>query len=222
MPSLLTFAAPIVLVLPFLGQGGLWLVNERAAPGPAVAVLAGDAADTPQSVVSGTAKHNDASAVTLPNSGSRRSEAAVRPAGQTTPLEAFYQGQVTHQFRIEQRLTIRISPQSSNNRIELLAQLPQQGVQNTFEEREMDSCVALAGIAGVQTANGNRLLLFLRDERIVTLNLERACRARDFYSGFYVERNEDGQLCVARDQLLSRSGVKCEIARMSQLVAVEE
>lgn len=222
MPSLLTFAAPIVLVLPFLGQGGLWLVNERAAPEADAAGLAGDAADTPQSVVSGAAKHNDASAVTLPNSRSRRSEAAVRPAGQTTPLEAFYQGQVTHQFRIEQRLTIRISPQSSNNRNELLAQLPQQGVQNTFEEREMDRCVALAGIAGVQTANGNRLLLFLRDERIVTLNLERACRARDFYSGFYVERNEDGQLCVARDQLLSRSGVKCEIARMSQLVAVEE
>ena len=222
MPSLLTFAAPIVLVLPFLGQGGLWLVNERAAPEADAAGLAGDAVDTPQSVVSGATKHNDASAVTLTNSGSRRSDASVRPAGQTTPLEAFYQGQVTHQFRIEQRLTIRISPQSSNNRNELLAQLPQQGVQTTFEEREMDSCVALAGIAGVQTANGNRLLLFLRDERIVTLNLERACRARDFYSGFYVERNEDGQLCVARDQLLSRSGVKFDIVRMSQLVAVKE
>ena len=86
----------------------------------------------------------------------------------------------------------------------------------------MDRCVPIAGISGVQTGNGNRLLLFLRDQRIISVNLERACRARDFYSGFYIERNADGKLCVDRDKLQSRSGAKCEVERMRQLVAVDD
>ena len=222
MPSLLTLAASTILVLPFLGQAGTWFISERHG---AVGVAA-EAASGPQDIQdnnkSNDTNHNGALAVTVVEPRPGSANAPVRPGAQATPIDGFRRGQIAHQFRIEQRVTIRISPQSSNNRNELLAQLPQQGVQPAFEEREMDRCVALAGIAGVQTANGNRLLLFLRDERIVTINLEGTCRARDFYSGFYVERNEDGQLCVARDQLLSRSGVKCEIARMSQLVAVDD
>jgi len=86
----------------------------------------------------------------------------------------------------------------------------------------MDRCLSVEEISGVQTGNGNRLLLFLNDRRIVMLGLERACRARDFYSGFYVERREDGKLCVQRDKLHSRSGAKCEVERMRQLIAVDE
>ena len=37
---------------------------------------------------------------------------------------------------------------------------------------------------------------------MVSAALERSCSARDFYSGFYVERNADGQICVKRDTLL--------------------
>ncbi len=44
--------------------------------------------------------------------------------------------------------------------------------------------------------------------------------ARDYYSGFYFEPNEDGRLCVDRDRLLSRTGAKCSLSDMSQLVAV--
>lgn len=86
----------------------------------------------------------------------------------------------------------------------------------------MDRCLPVSQIAGVQTGTGNRLLLFLNNQRIVSVNLERACRARDFYSGFYVERSDDGQICVDRDELQSRSGAKCEVERMSQLVPVED
>ena len=86
----------------------------------------------------------------------------------------------------------------------------------------MDKCIPVERIAGVQTGSGNRLLLFLRDRRIVTASLEKSCRARDFYSGFYLERNEDGKLCADRDKLQSRSGANCEIDRMRQLVAVSE
>jgi hypothetical protein len=62
-------------------------------------------------------------------------------------------------------------------------------------------------------------MLYLRDQRIISANLEKACSARDFYSGFYVDQNSDGLLCVDRDKLHSRTGANCEVERMRQLVA---
>jgi hypothetical protein len=60
----------------------------------------------------------------------------------------------------------------------------------------------------------------MRDRRIVQARLERACRARDFYSGFYLARSSDGKLCVDRDTLQSRSGANCKLTRFRQLVEV--
>jgi hypothetical protein len=53
---------------------------------------------------------------------------------------------------------------------------------------------------------------------VVSASLERSCSARDYYSGFYIERNSDGQICVRRDSLLSRSGANCKLTRLRQLV----
>ena len=44
------------------------------------------------------------------------------------PLDAFHGGQAWRQFRIEQRVIIRISPQPEANRNSLLAQLPTRGL----------------------------------------------------------------------------------------------
>jgi len=207
MPSLLALSAPLALILPLLGHG-----SAPAFDGVQDAQLGSDETRAPTSAAPDFE--------TPPEGPSSRIEAEARSG--ETPLDAFYGRQVFRQFRIEQRVIIRISPQRESNRNELLAQLPQRGLNTRFEEREMDRCLPVNRISGVQTGTGNRLLLFLRDQRIVSVNLERACRARDFYSGFYVERNEDGQLCVDRDALQSRSGAKCDIERMSQLVAVTE
>ena len=68
----------------------------------------------------------------------------------------------------------------------------------------------------------NRILLFMRDRRVLSAALERACSARDYYSGFYVERNEDGQLCARRDTLQSRAGASCKVAQLNRLVAVRD
>lgn len=200
MPSLLSLAAPLVLILPILGQGATHLQAGE-----------GDAKAGETSQPASSAPDYD-----VPNDGPYSEAREAR-----SPLDAFYGGQNAQQVRIEQRVTIRISPQRQSNRNALLARLPQRGLTTTFEEVEMERCVPMSGISGVQTGTGNRLLLFLRDERIVSINLERTCRARDFYSGFYIERSEDGQLCVGRDELLSRSGAKCEVERMRELVAVE-
>jgi hypothetical protein len=207
MHSLYAFAAGLTLFLPVFGQADDARVNAaRSAPVPQC-----NAPETPVTSESGTAH----------NSKSTPSRLTGEP-GAANPLEAIYQSSIANQVRIEQRVTIRITPLRQSNRNNLLAELPRRGVNNAFEEREMGTCVPVAGIAGVQTGTGNKLLLFLRDQRIISVNLERGCRARDFYSGFYVERSEDGRLCVKRDQLQSRSGAKCEVERMRRLVKADE
>jgi len=138
------------------------------------------------------------------------------------PLSAMRQSSIVRQVRIEQRVVVRIAPRPPAARQNLLADLPQREVAPRFEERGKEKCVALDGIVGVQTGSGNRLVLYLRDRRMISVNLEKACRARDFYSGFYVEKNKDGRLCVERDKLQSRTGARCEVETMRELVEVRD
>lgn len=126
------------------------------------------------------------------------------------------------QVRIEQRIILRITPRPAVNQRQLMAQLPQGEVSNRLEERKIGSCVSAQGIAGVQAGQDNKLLLFMRDRRIIAATLEKSCSPDDFYSGFYLERSGDGQLCVKRDKLHSRAGAKCEIRQIRQLVAVRD
>ena len=209
MSSLYATIASLTLFLPFAGQ--LAPADTDHQPAPVSSAPSCNAPGVDTLPAGAPARHSDNSKPTVP-----------APLSASNLLEAFRNSGTVNQVRIERRVTIRISPYRQSNRNSLLARLPRQGVPTTFEERKMDDCVPVSGIAGVQTGNGNRLLLFLNDQRIVSLNLERGCRARDFYSGFYVERNEDGRLCVKRDQLQSRSGAKCEVAGMRRLVAVDK
>lgn len=131
-----------------------------------------------------------------------------------------FQPPAPQQVRIEQRVTVRISPRAVPQ-----AGFLADGVRDAgprVSERRMGKCLPVSGIAGVQAGGGSRLILFMRDRRIVSASLERACRARDFYSGFYVERSADGRLCVDRDTLLSRSGANCRLTRLRQLVEDED
>ena len=135
MPSLLALSAPLALLLPFLGQSSA--IEQDAGN------LAGK-----QSGQSSSAPDYD----TPPEGPSSPARSGA------SPLDAFYGGQVTRQVRIEQRVIIRISPERRSNRTSLLARLPQQGLNTRFEEREMDSCLPVNRISGVQTGTGNRLL----------------------------------------------------------------
>ena len=129
---------------------------------------------------------------------------------------------VFEQVRIERRLIIRIAPQPGPMRQNLTASLPPRSAQPRYLERPIGDCLPVQSIAGVHAEGSNRLLLFLRDRRLISATLEKACSARDFYSGFYMENSRDGRLCVDRDQLHARSGAKCEVVRLSQLVRVVE
>jgi hypothetical protein len=132
-------------------------------------------------------------------------------------VESFRE-QAANQVRIEQQVTIRVSPRPQPARPNMLMDLPGREVGPRFLERKMGKCLKVSRIAGVQPNGGSQLLLFMRDQRIVSAELERACRARDFYSGFYLSRSTDGRLCVDRDTLLSRSGANCKLTRIRQLV----
>ncbi|MFA7587395.1 MAG: hypothetical protein WCY11_14590 [Novosphingobium sp.] len=129
-----------------------------------------------------------------------------------------------NQVRIEQRMTIRISPRptGATPRLPLDGGLLDQDASPRYRERKIGNCLPVAAIAGFQPDGGSRLILFLRNRRIVSATLERSCRARDFYSGFYLTRNSDGQLCVDRDTLLARSGATCELTRLRQLVPMDD
>lgn len=126
------------------------------------------------------------------------------------------------QVRVEQRMTIRISPRASRPiSPDMFVGLPEREMRARFSERKIGKCLSAGLIAGVQPDRENRLLLFMRDRRVISAELERACRARDFYSGFYLARSPDGQLCVDRDTLLSRSGMNCRLTRIRQLVEAD-
>ena len=127
---------------------------------------------------------------------------------------------VQRQVRIEQRIILRVSPRVP--RANALQDAATARTNRRYVEREMGSCLTAGEIGAVRTAGEDRILLYTRNRGIVTARLEKACNARDFYSGFYVERNDDGRICERRDLLQSRAGAKCRIAAMRQLVAVDE
>jgi hypothetical protein len=192
MPSLLALTAPAALLLPLAAGAGAPVTCKASAAREA-------------------------------SSGARCEAAARAQEGpRINPLSALRTRQTARQVRIEQRVVVRIAPQPPAARQNLLAELPQRAVPRRFEESRKEKCVPLEGIAGVQTGSGNRLVLFLRDRRMISVNLEKSCHARDFYSGFYVEKNKDGRLCVDRDKLQSRTGVRCEVEAMRQLVEASD
>ena len=133
-----------------------------------------------------------------------------------------FQVPAENQVRIEQRVTIRIAPRATAPPPDMLMDMPNRPPERRANERDIGRCLPIAGIAGVQVGGGNRLMLFMRDRRVVSAALERTCTARDFYSGFYVERNADGMMCVKRDTLHSRSGANCRLSRIRQVIDPDE
>ena len=124
------------------------------------------------------------------------------------------------QVRIEQHIIWRIAPMPGRARESMMAITPTAPSAPRMIERKMGDCVPMSWIAGGRPEGNSRLLLFLRDRRLVAANLEKACSARDFYRGFYVDKpNADGKLCADRDRILARSGARCEISSFRLLVA---
>lgn len=147
------------------------------------------------------------------------SRPALDEAGPWESLTSSYRPADGEQVRIEQHVTIRIGPRPAPMPMSsAMFEDDFDGGSVRFVERKIGKCVAVAGVAGVQPAPGNRLLLIMRDRRLVTASLKKGCNSRDFYSGFIVAASEDGMICTGRDQLRSRSGTNCRVEGFRQLV----
>lgn len=134
------------------------------------------------------------------------------PIQSLRPMAEGFRPDRAWQVRIEQRLVIRIAPRG-----DMFPDIPSGPVGPRFTERKTGKCLAVQGIAGVQVMD-DRLVLFMRDRRIIGANLEKSCRPRDFYSGFYVEHTSDGQICAGRDEVHSRAGATCAITGLRELI----
>ena len=143
-----------------------------------------------------------------------------QPLGERAPLPIAAPAQ---QVSIEQRVTIRINPRPAPmpDIAQFDAEGGDAGSEPRFVEHKAGKCLPLSAIAGVQPLGDDRLLLILRDNRLFTAKLEKGCQAREFYSGFIVKRNTDGQVCISRDELLSRSGASCQVRGFRQLVGAD-
>ena len=119
-----------------------------------------------------------------------------------------------HQVRIERRVIIRVAPRRHVANPDMLSELQSARPMHRMSIRKRVKCVPTAEIGGVQADPGNQLILFMRRHRMVGVSLEKGCRARDFYSGFYVERSPDGLICSGRDVLHSRAGARCEVSKL--------
>lgn len=124
-----------------------------------------------------------------------------------------------NQVRISRRVIIRISPGTPDPRVSMFEESESRSAKLELAEIAHDDCVEIADITSVASTRDNRLLLLMRNRDVLAAALERGCSARAFYSGFYVERSQDGQLCIARDMLQSRAGASCAIANLTQVVA---
>jgi len=141
----------------------------------------------------------------LPQAVLARMAAALRPA-------------VAGQVRIVQHFSVRITPGGPMVPPDVVIELEQEETPPRFRERPMGKCVEWGGIEAVRGAAGNRLLLFLHDSRVVSVELDKACEARAFDSGFLFARTTDSKICVNRDVLQARSGVHCQMKRLRALV----
>jgi hypothetical protein len=121
------------------------------------------------------------------------------------------------QLTIEQRVIIRV-PMAKAGRAPARVQ-PQ--AQTEWREKKGPRCVALRSIRQAAIVEADGIDLILTDNHRYRAQLERGCRSTGFYSGFYVEPDEDGSLCSGRDELQARSGMSCGISSFKRLVEVD-
>lgn len=152
----------------------------------------------------------------LPDAGQPRD-----PVADALPFSAIAESlrdDNAEQVRIEQRVIIRIAPRGRTVPSDLFLTGPTRTSVPRTRLRKIGKCVTASAVATVRAGGGDQLLLYMRDERVISATLESACSARAFYSGFYVSPSADGKICVDRETLQSRSGTNCKLRQLREVV----
>lgn len=127
------------------------------------------------------------------------------------------------QVVIEQRMIIRVPAQRSPlNNFGPLPPPPPRPREDVivWKEKKAPKCVAMRNIMGMQAVQRDSIDLITRQKERLRAQLNRGCRALDFYAGFYMQGTKDGQLCEDRDEIHARTGAKCAIEKFRLLVPV--
>jgi len=127
------------------------------------------------------------------------------------------------QMVIEQQIIIRVPAQRSSLNNFSAAPAPELRVRQApveWKEKKAPKCIAMRNILGMQGAQRDSIDLITRQKQRLRAQLNRGCRALDFYAGFYMQGSKDGQLCEDRDQIHARTGAKCEIDKFRLMVPV--
>lgn len=127
------------------------------------------------------------------------------------------------QVVIEERIIIRVPAQRSPLSNFSAGPVPPprpRGTPIEWKEKKAPKCVAMRNIAGMQATQRDSIELITRQNQRLRAQLNRGCRALDFYAGFYMKGNEDGQLCEGRDEIHARTGARCEIEKFRLMVPV--
>lgn len=81
----------------------------------------------------------------------------------------------------------------------------------TWKEKRGPRCIVAADLAGALVSGPGIVDLVLTGDRRVRAKLDGRCEPLDFYSGFYLRPDADGQICAGRDAIRARSGISCQI-----------
>jgi hypothetical protein len=206
MPGFADIVTPLALLMPLGGAG------EPVR----------DIQQVPQPFTTEIARASGAATKAPRDTEQSKTPRSVPPQTLDSLFREMQRRQISVRQRVYVRITPRVSRDSMDNRRNMLARAPQPAVTKRYREKKPNRCVQVKEIMNVQTGSGNRLLLFMDNSRVMSVNLEKACRARDFYAGFYVEKTKDGKMCVERDLLQSRNGAKCGMERIMQLAEIED
>ena len=129
------------------------------------------------------------------------------------------------QMVIEQQLIIRVPARRSPlNNFAAERSTPKREIELpiVWKEKKAPKCVAMRNIMGMQAVQRDSIDLITRQRQRLRAQLNRGCRALDFYAGFYMQGSKDGKLCEDRDQIHARTGAKCEIDKFRLMVPVHE
>lgn len=129
------------------------------------------------------------------------------------------------QVVIEQQLIIRVPAQRSQ--LNNFAAGPSHSrrapdIPVVWKEKKAPKCVPMRNIMGMQAVQRDSIDIITRQNQRLRAQLNRGCRALDFYAGFYMQGSKDGRLCEDRDQIHARTGAKCEIDKFRLMVPVRD
>lgn len=143
--------------------------------------------------------------------------ATPEPAEQSRPPAPPPGRRVVTEVTIQQRLIVRI-PRLPLGRAPIAASAAAPPPPIRWVEKKSDKCVPVQTLAAASIAGADSVDLLLNGGKRLRARFGNDCRALDFYSGFYLRMNGDGNVCARRDSIRSRSGGECRIESFRALV----